>query len=145
MRWRSMRLGFRAAALLLAAAFSSPLFGESPLQQLQTDNLQLIWFHPAEDYLAPHAARSFENSLAFQESLWGWKPDGKVTVLLKDFIDYGNAGATSVPQNMVLLDIAPVPYTLETFFGRSSFCSHGPVTTKFTSGFCFATWATNGW
>ena len=88
MRWRSMRLSFRAAALLLAAAFSSPAFGESPLQQLQTDNLQLIWFHPAEDYLAPHAARSFENSLAFQKSLWGWKPDGKVTVLLKDFIDY---------------------------------------------------------
>ena len=127
MRWRSMRLGFRAAAVLLAAAFSTPLFGESPLQQLQTDNLQLIWFHPAEDYLAPHAARSFENSLAFQESLWGWKPDGKVTVLLKDFIDYGNAGATSVPQNMVLLDIAPVPYTLETFVAqRAHLLVHEP-------------------
>src|SRR5882757_1663601 len=110
-----MRLSLCAAAFVLAVVFSTSASGEGPLQQLQTENLQLIWFHPAEDYLAPHAARSFENSLAFQESLWGWKPDGKGTVLLKDFIDYGNAGATSVPQNMVLLDIAPVPYTLETF------------------------------
>lgn len=111
-----MRLSIRTVALVLVAALSSvPAWGDEPLQQLVTDDQRLIWFHPAEDYLAPHAARSFENSLEFQKSLWGWQPDGKVTVLLKDFIDYGNAGATSVPQNMVLLDIAPVPYTLETF------------------------------
>jgi hypothetical protein len=111
-----MRLFTCVAALALltgnaAAAESS----SEPLQQLDTANLKLVWFHPAEDYLAPHVARSFENSMAFQKALWGWQPDGQVNVLLKDFIDYGNAGAGSAPNNLILVDIAPVPYTLETF------------------------------
>ena len=126
-----MRLGLSIAALAILpwmAAYAqdsvppkkvdvAPGHAESTglLQQWQTEDLQLVWFHPAEDYLAPHVARSFENSMAFQKNLWGWQPDGKVTVLLKDFIDYGNAGATSVPSNLILIDIAPVPYTLETF------------------------------
>jgi predicted oxidoreductase len=36
---------------------------DEALQQLQTDDLRVIWFHPAEDYLAPVVARSAENSL----------------------------------------------------------------------------------
>src|SRR5215471_21230516 len=109
-----MRLGIWVV-VLAAIVWLAPARADEILQQLQTDNLRLVWFHPAEDYLAPHVARSFENSMAFQKSIWGWQPDGKVTVLLKDFIDYGNAGATSVPTNLILIDIAPVPYTLETF------------------------------
>ena len=46
----------------------------SELQQLDTDDLQLVWFHPAEDYIAPHVARSFENSIAWQKRIWGWVP-----------------------------------------------------------------------
>lgn len=124
-----MRFGFCVAVFAAAAWLSASAQDVTPenklnsksgahnavLQQLVTKNLRLIWFHPAEDYLAPYVARCLENSLAFHERTWGWKPDGKVTVLLKDFIDYGNAGATSLPRNLVLIDIAPVPYTLETF------------------------------
>jgi WD40-like Beta Propeller Repeat len=125
-----MRIGLRIAALAAVVPWMAAFAQDSAppakpggvtegsdalLQQLQTKDLQLVWFHPTEDYLAPHVARSFENSIAFQKSVWGWQPDGKVTVLLKDFIDYGNAGATSIPGNLILIDIAPVPYTLETF------------------------------
>ncbi len=87
----------------------------SELQQLDTDDLQLVWFHPAEDYLAPHVARSFENSMAWQKRIWGWVPDGKVNVLLKDFGDYGNAGARSTPNNALIVDIAPFSFSFETF------------------------------
>ena len=110
-----MRLCIRFALLAVVSVWMAPAHSDDMLQQLQTDDLRLVWFHPAEDYLAPHVARSFENSMTFQKHVWGWNPDGKVTVLLKDFIDYGNAGATSVPNNLILIDIAPVPYTLETF------------------------------
>ena len=110
-----MRLITRLATLALVGAGSIAAQAADPLQQLQTDDLQLVWFHPAEDYLAPHVARSFENSMAWQKNVWGWTPDGKVNVLLKDFGDYGNAGARSTPNNALSVDIAPFSYSFETF------------------------------
>ena len=99
---------------LVACVMAAPARAED-LQQLQTDNLQLVWFHPAEDYLAPHVARSFENSMAWQKRVFGWVPDGKTNVLLKDFGDYGNAGARSSPNNALIVDIAPFSFSFETF------------------------------
>ena len=101
-------------AWLFACAMAAPACAEE-LQQLQTDNLQLVWFHPAEDFLAPHVARSFENSMAWQKRVFGWIPDGKTNVLLKDFGDYGNAGARSSPNNALIVDIAPFSFSFETF------------------------------
>ncbi len=97
--------------------------GQAVLQQLQTKDLQLIWFHPSEDYLAPYAARCFENSLEFHKHLWGWNPDGKETVLLDDFSDYGDASTTSMPFNLVEVSIAPLPYEMETFVSNERICT----------------------
>ncbi len=101
--------GFLSAGLVIGPACAEDL------QQLQTDDLQLVWFHPAEDYLAPHVARSFENSMGWQKRVFGWVPDGKTNLLLKDFGDYGNAGARSSPNNAMIVDIAPFSYSFETF------------------------------
>ncbi|MEO7252042.1 MAG: hypothetical protein ABIW30_05470 [Arenimonas sp.] len=109
-----MRRASIRAGSFLACAIAVPACAEQ-LQQLQTDNLQLVWFHPAEDYLAPHVARSFENSMAWQKRVFGWVPDGQTNLLLKDFGDYGNAGARSSPNNALIVDIAPFSYAFETF------------------------------
>ena len=42
-------------------------------------------------------------------------PDGKVTVLLQDFSDSGNATMLSTPRNRIFYDIAPIGLTFETF------------------------------
>ena len=112
-----MRQATITGGILFASALAAPasISAAEQLQQLQTENLQLVWFHPAEDYLAPHVARSFENSMAWQKRVFGWVPDGKVNVLLKDFGDYGNAGARSTPNNALIVDIAPFSYSFETF------------------------------
>ena len=113
---RMRKLG--TAVFLFSGALASAevlATDQPPLQQLQTDDLQLVWFHPAEDYLAPHVARSFENSMAWQRRVLGWQPDGKTNVLLKDFGDYGNAGARSSPNNALIVDIAPFSFSFETF------------------------------
>ena len=62
-----------------------------------------------------HVARSFENSLAFQYKLFYVKPSEKITVLLTDFSDFGNAGADSVPYDLVTVKIAPLSFAYETF------------------------------
>jgi hypothetical protein len=46
-------------------------------------------------------------------SNFGFNPREKVTVLLKDFADYGNASAGGAAT--LLVDIAPISFTYETF------------------------------
>ncbi len=85
------------------------------LNTLETKDLDLLYFDPTETYLTPHLARSFHNSLAFQEKIFHWTPWERTTVLLKDFSDYGNAAARASPNNMLMFDAAPLSLAFETF------------------------------
>src|SRR5438045_6459624 len=85
------------------------------LSTLETKDLTLLYLDPAQTYLTPYLARAFENSLAFHEKNLHWKPWEPVTILLKDFSDYGNAAALGSPSDMVLLDVAPLSLSMETF------------------------------
>jgi len=85
------------------------------LSRIETDDLRLLYFEPAETYLTPYVARSFENALRVQREIFDWRPWEDTTVLLKDFSDYGNAAARSSPNNALIIDIAPLSLTYETF------------------------------
>lgn len=85
------------------------------LSTLVTDDLSLLYFDPGQTYLTPYVARSFENAIRFHEKMFDWKPWDRTTVLLKDFSDYGNAAARSSPNNAILLDVAPLSQSFETF------------------------------
>ncbi len=82
--------------------------------QIETESLRLIYYGEAHSYLVRHAARTFENALAFHQDLYDYAPGEKVTVLLHDLYDYGNAGAGTAPRNMVAMAIAPLSYVFET-------------------------------
>ncbi len=85
------------------------------LTTLETRDLDLLYFDPVQTYLTPYIARSFENALQFHEKMFDWTPWERTTLLLKDFSDYGNAGARASPNNAVLLDVAPLSISMETF------------------------------
>ena len=85
------------------------------LSEMDTKNLNLLYFDPAQTYLTPYIGRAFENALAFHKKEFRWQPWEPVTVLLKDFGDYGNAAARSSPNDAVLLDVAPLSQAMETF------------------------------
>lgn len=85
------------------------------LSTLETKNLSLLYIDPLQTYLTPYLGRAFENALAFHEKEFHWKPWERTTILLKDFADYGNAAALASPSNMVLLDVAPLSLSMETF------------------------------
>jgi hypothetical protein len=109
-----------AALALPALADENPVAPaqdeESPLglSQLASPDLQLVFQDPILAYLVPHAARTFANSLAWQRRVFGWEPWDRTTVMLKDFSDFGNAGATPIPRNTVRFDIAPMSRAFET-------------------------------
>lgn len=84
------------------------------LQSVETDRLRLLYFDPTETYLVPRVIQTFHDSFDRQQSILGYEPSEKTTVLLLDFSDYGNGGAISVPSNSIIIDIAPVAFTFET-------------------------------
>ena len=85
------------------------------LSEIDTHDLELLYFDPAQTYLTPYIGRAFTNSLRFHEQKFHWKPWDRILVLLKDFGDYGNAAARASPNDAVLLDVAPLSQTMETF------------------------------
>ena len=99
-----------AVALLLTLA-ASPAIAQ--LKELETKDLRLVYFDPSLTYLTPHVARCFENALAYHRKLFDYRPSGKVTLLLDDFTDNGNAAATAVPRPFVKVDVAPLSFAFE--------------------------------
>jgi hypothetical protein len=85
------------------------------LTTLETKDLDLLYFDPIQTYLTPYIARAYENALAFHKREFHWQPWEPTTLLLKDFSDYGNAGARASPNNAILIDVAPLSLTMETF------------------------------
>jgi len=99
-----------------AAALLWPVTAGAQLKFIETDELRVIYSSPATDYLAPYATQTLINSLAAQRARFGYVPDGKVTVLLQDFSDTGNASALlGAPRNTLFIDIAPPTLAFETF------------------------------
>ena len=84
------------------------------LSYVETEDLRLLYFDPTETYLVPRVIQTFHGSLDQQRKILGYEPREKTTILLTDFADYGNAGASAVPSNSVIVDIAPLPLTFET-------------------------------
>jgi hypothetical protein len=85
------------------------------LTTLETKDVDLLYFDPVQTYVTPYIARAFENAINFHKKMFVWQPWDRTTMLLKDFSDYGNAGARASPNNAVLLDIAPLSVAMETF------------------------------
>jgi hypothetical protein len=103
--------------LLAAASFAlscaTPCVAQ--LVSVETVDLSLVYLEPVQSFLAPHVGRSFQNALRFHTKLFDYKPKEKVTVLLTDFSDLGNAAADAVPRDKVILRVAPLNFTFETF------------------------------
>jgi hypothetical protein len=85
------------------------------MDQMETDDLRLLYFGSRTSYLVPHIMRSFENSMEFQRYIFDWTPYEKVTVMVLDNQDYGNGAAMASPRNALFLYIAPLRHTFETF------------------------------
>jgi hypothetical protein len=85
------------------------------LTTLETKNLDLLYFDPVQTFVTPYIARAYENALAFHMKKFAWTPWERTTLLLKDFSDYANAGARAAPNNAVLIDVAPLSISMETF------------------------------
>jgi hypothetical protein len=106
-------LGFLSLLLLCSTSLLHAQF-----YSLETQNLRLIYYSKAHEYVVPHLARCFENALRFHQQLFDYTPTEKVTVLLEDFGDFGNGGATAMPQNFIKIGISPFSHAYETILAN---------------------------
>ena len=113
-----MRSGTLLFVLLLSLVQTKATAAPFEIDFLETDDLLLIYQDPFQTYLVPHISKSFHNSVNFQRYLFDWNPREKTTVIMTDFSDYGNAGASVSPRNAVSVYIAPSNRTLETLPGN---------------------------
>jgi hypothetical protein len=107
----------KAAKQILATALAVLATGQATAQLLstvETDKLRLLYFDPNQTYLVPLVVQTFHNSVDAQQNIFSYSPEDKITVLLTDFSDYGNAGANSAPRNTLIVDVAPIALTFET-------------------------------
>lgn len=98
--------------LFYSLVFSIPALAQ--FYSVRTDNMNLIYYDRTHSYIEGHVIRSFENALRFHEDLFGYSLSEHVTVVLEDLSDYGNAGASSVPRNFVMIGLAPFHFAFET-------------------------------
>ena len=80
--------------LLLGALNAS---AQIRLYSQETEKFRVVYYTPAHEYLAPLLIRSLENAARFDERTFGYRPQGKVTVLLQDFEDFGYGAAGTLP------------------------------------------------
>jgi len=104
--------GWPRLAIALAILAAAPVRAEYRI--LETEHLRLVYYSPVERFIAPYAAQCFENSFRFHARTFGWTPSEKVTVLLDDSADYGNAAAWASPKNGMLIHLAPANFVYET-------------------------------
>jgi hypothetical protein len=107
---------------IVAAVFAGLLLPGTARAQLTVTEIpnvvKIIYIDGAQSFLVPHAARTFLNSLAFQKKLFDFTPTEEITVLLLDFQDSGDASATAVPRNAVMVQAAPLSFAFETIAGN---------------------------
>jgi hypothetical protein len=108
-----MRSATTASLLVVVAVLFVTPCSFAQFSELKTDELRLIHLGATQGYLAPYVARTFYNSLEFQQELWGWEPSQPITVILVDISDRGNAAAGAVPRNLLMLHIAPLSFVYE--------------------------------
>lgn len=98
--------------LALVTIFSSTVAAQ--FKMVETKDLKLVYYDFGHEYLINHTIRSYTNALRYHERRFGYQKSDAITIIMEDFGDYGNAGASSVPRNIVMMGIAPFKHAYET-------------------------------
>lgn len=95
--------------LVVTGLFSQQPVYSQKINVLKSENLNLIYFGNRYNYLLPHVALTFHNSMQFHSRFWDYN-DTTTYVLLNDFQDMGHGGAIAMPFSQVQLGIQPYSF-----------------------------------
>ncbi len=87
---------------------------QAQFKSVKTDDLNLIYYNFGHEYLINHTIRSYTNALQFHQEKFQYQLTEPVTLIMSDFGDFAQGGASAVPKNVILMGIAPFHYAYET-------------------------------
>ena len=106
----SFRLRIGVSLIVLAL----PLVSQAQSQtyfQYKTDEARLVFFDKNLSRYIPHMVRMFQNGKALHEQIWTtdslYVPEAPL-LLLTDWEDDGNGGATPLPRSLIQIGMAPI-------------------------------------
>lgn len=113
-----MEVGLKQVSILLAFILGFSVGTSSTIEaqftSVKTKDLNLIYYSFGHEYLVKHTIRSYTNSLRFHKEKFNYELTEPVSVIMSDFGDFANGGASAVPNNIILMGIAPFHYAYET-------------------------------
>ncbi|MFQ5606866.1 MAG: hypothetical protein ACE5GA_02880 [Candidatus Zixiibacteriota bacterium] len=109
-----MKPAFKALPLVFIIALSATVQPQAGLKLLETNNVRLVYFGGGPGLLMPHLGRCFENSFRYHNKFWNYTPTDKITLVMLDASDYGNAGALATPENRIFISVSPISLAYET-------------------------------
>ena len=105
-------IAFQAALISFAGLGS---FAAQPRLYFQeTRNFRIVYYSPSHEYLAPVLIRSLENSLQFYKNTFGYQPSEPITVMIRDFEDFGNGSAGTLAENTIQIGMSPFSLVFDT-------------------------------
>jgi hypothetical protein len=87
---------------------------QAQFKTITTKDLNLVYYNFGHEYLINHTIRSYTNALDFHKEKFDYQITEPVTVIMSDFGDFAQGGASAVPNNVILMGIAPFHYVYET-------------------------------
>ena len=115
-------LRFRVGVLCLA--LSLPIVSQAQIQtyyQYKTDEARLVFFDKNLSRYIPHMVRMFQNGKALHNQIWAtdslYVPEPPL-LLITDWEDDGNGGATPLPRSLIQIGMAPL--SMSYYVGPSS-------------------------
>ena len=104
-----MRIRIALLSLLLLPGFA---WGQSQVYyQYKTDEATLVFFDKNLSRYIPHMVRMYQNGKALHEQIWTsdsvYQPEAPL-LLLTDWEDDGNGGATPLPRSLIQIGMAPL-------------------------------------
>ena len=102
----------RIAVLLILLLFPTLSKGQTQTYyQYKTDDARLVFFDKNLSRYIPHMIRMFQNGKALHEQIWTtdsvYVPEAPL-LLLTDWEDDGNGGATPLPRSLIQIGMAPM-------------------------------------
>ena len=109
-----MSINKTSILVILISLFSFSKSTNAQFKIVSTEDLELIYYNFGHEYLINHSIRNFTNALEFHKEKFAYKVNEPIHVIMSDFGDFAQGGATAVPNNVVLMGIAPFSYAYET-------------------------------
>ena len=104
------RAPIRALVLILSVLIPAGVCGQTYFQY-RTDEARLVFFDKNLSRYIPHMVRMFQNGKALHQQVWATDSVYVMQpplILVTDWEDDGNGGATPLPQNYIQFSMAPM-------------------------------------